>query len=274
MTHLKRNSKVLGREVVFVPSMKITTSKEEFLSSKVNKSRFVEQLAELLSRKGISVLKASGDADLLIVKTGIKLSLMRTTIVIADDTDILVLLLHYCTASVFPLFMKSEPKKGKGGKLWDIKFIRESLGNEICDNILFGHAFVGCDTTSKPFGIGKTVTLKLLSTKPDFKNYASVFYKEDCQTALIDENGEKAMILVYGGETTKGIDKLRFDVFETKVKNVSHAVKPQDLPPTQAALKFHSRRVYLQVSFNYKCFVSDVNNFFLHTDTIMAWTKL
>lgn len=33
MTHLKRNSKVMGREVVFVPSMKITTSKEEFLSS-------------------------------------------------------------------------------------------------------------------------------------------------------------------------------------------------------------------------------------------------
>lgn len=70
------------------------------------------------------------------------------------------------------------------------------------------------------------------------------------------------MILVYGGETTKGIDKLRFDVIETQVKNVSYAVKPQDLPPTQAALKFHSRRVYLQVSFNYKCFVSDVNNVF------------
>lgn len=60
MTHLKRNSKGLGREVVFVPSMKITPSKEEFLSSKGNKSRFVDQLAELLTQKGISVIKASG----------------------------------------------------------------------------------------------------------------------------------------------------------------------------------------------------------------------
>jgi|688.fasta_scaffold1544794_1 hypothetical protein len=52
------------------------------------------------------------------------------------------------------------------------------------------------------------------------------------------------MILVYGGETTKGIDNtITFNVFEKKVKNVSQAVKPQDLPLTQAALKFHSRRV-------------------------------
>jgi hypothetical protein len=63
MTHLKRNNKGFGREVVFVPSMKITTSKEDFVSSKVNKSRFVAQLAELLTQKGISVMYASGDVD-------------------------------------------------------------------------------------------------------------------------------------------------------------------------------------------------------------------
>lgn len=63
---------------------------------------------------------------------------------------------------------------------------------------LFAHAFIGCDTTSKPFGIGKAISLKLLSTKPDLKNYATFFYKEDCKTPLIDENGEKAMILVNG----------------------------------------------------------------------------
>ncbi len=43
--------------------MKITTSKEDFVSSKVNKSRFVAQLAELLTQKGISVMYASGDVD-------------------------------------------------------------------------------------------------------------------------------------------------------------------------------------------------------------------
>lgn len=63
MTHLKRNNKGFGREVVFVPSMKITTSKEDFLSSKVNTSRFVTQLAEFLTQNGISVIYASGDVD-------------------------------------------------------------------------------------------------------------------------------------------------------------------------------------------------------------------
>ncbi len=110
------------------------------------------------------------------MKTGSKFSLLRTTVIIADDKNILVLLLHYCTASVYPVFIKIELKKGKGGKLWDVKCTRDSIGKDICDDILFAHAFVGCDTTSKPFGIGKAITLKLLSTKPDFKNYAIFFY--------------------------------------------------------------------------------------------------
>jgi hypothetical protein len=54
--------------------------------------------------------------------------------------------------------MKSEPKKGKGGKIRDVKCIRDSLGKDLCDNILFAHASVGCDTTSKPIGVRKAIT--------------------------------------------------------------------------------------------------------------------
>ncbi len=63
MTHSKRNNKGFGREVAFIPSMKITTSKEDFLSSKVKIFRFVTQLAELLTQKGISVIYTSRDVD-------------------------------------------------------------------------------------------------------------------------------------------------------------------------------------------------------------------
>ena len=70
-------------------------------------------------------------------------------------------------------------------------YVQEILLAYVCDNILFAHAFVGCDTTSTSFGIGKAIILKLLSTKPDFKNTATFFYKEDCKTSLIDENGKK-----------------------------------------------------------------------------------
>ena len=48
MAHLKR-SKIVGRQVLyFTQSMKITTTKEEFLSCTPNKARFIEKLGRHL----------------------------------------------------------------------------------------------------------------------------------------------------------------------------------------------------------------------------------
>ena len=43
-----------------------------------------------------------------------------------------------------------------------------------CDNVLYIHAFLGRDTTSKPYGIGKGVGLKLFKKNEEFRNAASV----------------------------------------------------------------------------------------------------
>lgn len=77
--------------------------------------------------------------------------------------------------------MVSEPKKGKNGKTWDILKILEMFGSNICQLLLFAHAIVGCDTTSKPYGLGKGSTLKLLKSNEEFRNYANVFFTKVMQ---------------------------------------------------------------------------------------------
>ena len=42
------------------------------------------------------------------------------------------------------------------------------LGDQICDNVLFAHALLGCDTTSRVFGIGEPEALKKLRSNAFF----------------------------------------------------------------------------------------------------------
>ena len=100
--------------------------------------------------------------------------------------------------------------------MWDIKKIQESLGYTISSVILFVHAFMGCDTTSKPFGKGKSVTLKLSNTNQDFWSLGKIFYNKNCTKNEIDAAGESAMNVVYCGSPSDNIDTLRYQKFTKK----------------------------------------------------------
>ncbi len=115
IAHLKRTRSV-GKEVDFTPEMKCTTTKEDFLSSSKNKT-LIEQFGKFLSEQSCEVFYADGDADVLIVQQAVSSAMKHSTILIGDDTDLLILLLHHATAVTFPIYMVYEPKKGKKGKL-------------------------------------------------------------------------------------------------------------------------------------------------------------
>ena len=61
------------------------------------------------------------------------------------------------------------------------------------------------------------------------------------------DTGEKILIIVYSGKLTDTLDSLRHQRFCEKVASNRSHVKPQALPPTSAAAKYHSLHVYLQV---------------------------
>ena len=56
-----------------------------------------------------------------------------------------------------------------------VKAAQSSLGKNVCDNILFVHAILGCDTTSRLYGVGKATGLKLITDNEHFRQLAQIF---------------------------------------------------------------------------------------------------
>ena len=82
------------------------------------------------------------------VQKAVELARVADTLLVGDDTYIL----HACLES-YNIFFKPEPKKA--AMKWNITAVKQKLGFEICYNILFLHAILGCDTTSQLYGIRK-----------------------------------------------------------------------------------------------------------------------
>ena len=111
VTHLRRTGDCVGVTVLFASGMMIKSKKDEFLNNKANKQRFIHYLSDNLERAGCSVDHAKDDADVLIVLTAVASARHKETILIGDDTDLLVLLLHHAEMDAHEVFLKSEPKK-------------------------------------------------------------------------------------------------------------------------------------------------------------------
>ena len=166
----------------------------------------------------------------------------KRTFVIAEDTDILVLLCHYYKPGM-SLYMKSEKVSIKRS-FWNLKTTCAALGEKLCQNLPFLHALSGCDTTSGLHGIGKGSVLdpkkfnELMEIGENFRS--STATRED-----IRKFGEKALVSLYGGGSNN-LNSLRRKKFGNKAMNSIKCVDIQRLPPTEDAAKYHSYRVYLQ----------------------------
>lgn len=245
-THLRRSGGVVGAKIYFDGSTSVASKKEHFLAHANNKQRFVDTLTEKLVAADCHVLQAVGNADVLIAKTAVSRAAESPTTVIGEDTDLLVLLIYHADPESHALYMQSDKKKGKKFRVWDIHWFQRSLGTEICSLLPFAHAFGGCDSTSHLFGIGKGDLLRQLKNGQNFRKQAYVFSGEATKKK-IHLAGEAALVCLYGGQPNEGLDKLRHRKFCDKVSTSIAPVQVHTLPPTSAAAKYHSARVYYQV---------------------------
>jgi len=110
-------------------------------------------LSTELEKSSCKTYHAPGDANLLIVQKAVQSVTTSTTALVGNNTDLIVLLYYHASLDSHDLFFHPEPKKStKYLRILNIRFIKEKLGQNICDNILFIH---GCDTTSRLYGIGR-----------------------------------------------------------------------------------------------------------------------
>ncbi|KAG0722785.1 hypothetical protein GWK47_005844 [Chionoecetes opilio] len=102
------------------------------------------------------------EADNIIVQQATKLAVdeQRNVRVLADDTNVFVLLLHHYQQQALKtqMIMESPIKKRA---IIDIPATVEQF-RDIIPAMFAGHALIGCDTVGSYFGIGKGTMLKML----------------------------------------------------------------------------------------------------------------
>ena len=110
-THLRRTGDCVGVTVHFALGMMIKW-KDDFLNSKANRQQSIHYISGNLDRTGcILDHHANDDADVLIFHTAVASSRYKSCLLIRDDADVLVLLLHHAKMDAHRVFLKSEPKQ-------------------------------------------------------------------------------------------------------------------------------------------------------------------
>ena len=171
--------------------MHLTMRKDQFLANKENKQRFINMLSMKLVERICKTYHASGDADLLIVQKSVEAASEVNTVLVGDDTDLLILLIYHASLDSCSLFLKPEPRKStKKSRVWNIHAVKKQLGPYICSSILFLQAILGCDTTSQLHGIGKGNSLKKFRDCNHFHDLSVAFNSPSATAEEIVTAGE------------------------------------------------------------------------------------
>ena len=112
-------------------------------------------LSQKLENIGCIIHHCKGDADLLIVQTALECAESKNIVAVADDTDILCLLIHHVNETMQCVWLQNTGTNKRENSCWTIRETQVRLGQILCRSILFVHALLGCDTTSRIYGIGK-----------------------------------------------------------------------------------------------------------------------
>ena len=101
MIHQRRTGGKIEIEVTFTEDMKLTMSKDIFLTNVSNKQNFIDMLSYYQQLSGCLTEHAVGDAQ-----TAVRSAATRNTVLIADDADLVILLCYYADPDGFDLFMQ------------------------------------------------------------------------------------------------------------------------------------------------------------------------
>ncbi len=229
----------MGLEVNVNLNMMLTMKKKPFLANPKNKQAFINLLGSVMEKTGIQVQHSQGDADYDIAMSACNIALTKPVVVVGDDTDLLILLQHHFSPTVHEtIFLQTSTK------LIDISVLKDSVSPDLSHSLLFIHALSGCDTTSRPYGIGKT---SAMGKYADLQEASKLFMLANSKHEDIEKAGNQALAILYGSVHGWDLNFERASKFTEKVVSSSCYMPPERLPPTSDAAKFHSYRVYLQV---------------------------
>ena len=108
---------------------------------------------------------------------------------VGEATDLVFLLCYYASLDSQNIFFtRAQEKYEEAQSVQHQGCQGATIGPEICSNILFLHAVLGCDTTSHLYGIGNGTFLKL---SRHFREQAKVSATESATPKEISTVGEQ-----------------------------------------------------------------------------------
>lgn len=196
-----------------------------------------------LQENGIEFKNAVDDADTLIAATAINKSLDGGNIVIiGEDIDLLVLLTALAPIQQDILFVK--PSHGKTETRIYSSKDSQKLG--LKNNILFIHAFSGCDTVSAAFRKGKLNFHRFFKKQAHLQNIADVFNSLTSSPEEVAKAENECFLKWYRALITeKSLNLQRYHSFTKLVRKMKPDISV--LPPTEGAARQHSFRDCHQV---------------------------
>ena len=192
--------------VVIVESNKVQFSQAKFLSNEHNKSELISLITKFLRDDSQTVINCVGDADTKNVSTALDYASgdRRTVAVVADDTDIAVMLLYHWREDLSDVII-FQPCISKG---WNMKLVSHKVAR-VKDYLLFIHAMSGCDTTSAPHGKGKISLMNLLHKSEMMKDISDTMNDVWADQTEIGIASIAAFTMMYGGKKGDTLRRIR-----------------------------------------------------------------
>ena len=235
--------KMVCAEIQLSESMEAYKNQKVFLTNEKNKHQFILLISQYLKDNGQVVHQSTGDADTMIVQCALQYAIEGSEVnVVADDTDVLVLLMYHWKQNMSSTYFLSEA--GKSLNIWRISDLVGQAGPIVTSYLLFLHAWSGCDTISTTFGQGKVV--KKLKQSKDVQMIAELMMDCNATVEQVGEVGVRLFVIVFGGKQSDSLNTLRYAKYMEMVASAKN-IDPQKLPPTARAAHYHSLRVHLQV---------------------------
>ena len=220
-------------------------NQQTFLSNERNKVQFISLLGHYLEADGQFVHNSIGDAYTIIVACALQFAIRGSNVnVVADDTDVLVLLIYHWNQDMADIYFQSEAKKSQKKDLmvWKIRDLMNKASKVVTSHLLFIHVWSGCDTTSATFGKGKTTLLKNIKESEELQHISSLMSDPNVTAEQIGKDGIRLFVVIYDDKIGDSLNSLRYTKFMEMVSSSKTSLNPEKLPPTEIAAYFHSLR--------------------------------
>ena len=178
------------------------------------------------------------EADTMIVQQVAEVK-AKKVLVVADDTDTVVLLLHFCCQGDIPAstsVLMVSPIRGRA--VIDINATVD-LHRDIIPDLLAAHGLTGCDTVATYFGIGKAAVLRVLAS-----GVHALTYVVDTSRILSEITAQATPFILasYGQTKCTSLTGAHQKMWAMKVGQCMAS-----LPPTNEAFNENVARAHLQV---------------------------